>query len=877
MSLTTKYKYTKFDDMKFDGEYNFYGIIFDAAFPIYLETPIPHYECILKLIDNTSDISSEIQEKNYISLIIKSQKKEEIPFIHYIGDIIRVIFGTYQNKKKRYVYLNFMNEKIMEKSYWSIYRNNINEPIMCSKRNFSFENYESKLISSLQKFYLIKSKEIKYFKKVNLIERNEKGSDNDLLVMIVNKTELEDQLVFDIQDETDGCQLHTYKYFNFVEINDVVRLRSYKVFNSENLVMNANSNILILNEKSNLYKIFMNNMIDKLMTINPNIKVEKFIIDNGDSNQDFETDNYKEENFIVTPLISEKEEDKEKKKHKKPFNKNKADAFNLGKRRSENIIDYRFNMNDISNKNEQNNDDLDNSRTSKKNLKFGSSYDKYLKNLKYNFKVDKNKKSNLFNKTKRNSMFDKKDIFSSYFKNKNEDKNTSQNKNYNYNDYEKPERPDKYDKYDKYDDYDKYDNYNEYNKENQYDVKGGIDKYDKYYDEYKKNNENNRYDEYEKKVKYDEYPKYDNDYDEKNPNNENDNKNKEDKYKVNDNKENYDKINIGDEYKEKEDKIKTNKKKIKDKFNTRLSLNKETKYETFKKNITDDKYFKNIMNKKEKSIQGRYKYKYKYIGNRDKNVSEVSDSKQNRWMKKKTNINYSIISRSKNGDFEESQEISRNTWLKKRLPITGLHKNVFGNSNRNQNTRNNLIKNLKMKRNSLGKTYEKHEFKDFEFDNYKDKLSKSNNFDNDMIKSSINIIEKKEKNNFNLMKNDNDNDDDANKLFVNTKKIGSDIYNINYGKIVNKNMYINVYKTEPKNNNNYPENQKFVEKRGNDENNIYNYTQNYYNIYQDEDDDNILGEYGTKLVGKEMLKKNIRDKEERERLSKQNINIYSSI
>jgi hypothetical protein len=575
--------------------------------------------------------------------------------------------------------------------------------------------------------------------------------------------------------------------------------------------------------------------------------------------------------------IIEKEEDKEKKKHKKPFNKNKADAFNLGKRRSENIIDYRFNMNDISNKNEQNNDDLDNSRTSKKNLKFGSSYDKYLKNLKYNFKVDKNKKSNLFNKTKRNSMFDKKDIFSSYFKNKNEDKNTSQNKNYNYNDYEKPERPDKYDKYDKYDDYDKYDNYNEYNKENQYDVKGGIDKYDKYYDDYEKNNENNRYDEYEKKVKYDEYPKYDNDYDEKNPNNENDNKNKEDKYKVNDNKENYDKINIGDEYKEKEDKIKTNKKKIKDKFNTRLSLNKETKYETFKKNITDDKYFKNIMNKKEKSIQGRYKYKYKYIGNKDKNVSEVSDSKQNRWMKKKTNINYSIISRSKNGDFEESQEISRNTWLKKRLPITGLHKNVFGNSNRNQNTRNNLIKNLKMKQNSLGKRYEKHEFKDFEFDNYKDKLYKSNNFDNDMIKTSINIIEKKEKNNFNLMKNDNDNDDDANKLFVNTKKIGSDIYNINYGKIVNKNMYINVYKTEPKNNNNYPENQKFVEKRGNDENNIYNYTQNYYNIYQDEDDDNILGEYGTKLVGKEMLKKNIRDKEERERLSKQNINIYSSI
>ena len=582
--------------------------------------------------------------------------------------------------------------------------------------------------------------------------------------------------------------------------------------------------------------------------------------------------------------INIKEEDKEKKSHRKTFTKNRTDVFNFGKRRSENLIDYRFNMNDKSNRNEQN-DDLDNSRTSKKNFKFGSSYDKYIKNLKYNFKDNKNKKSSIFNKSKRNSMFDKKDIFSSYFKNKNEDKNNSQNKYYNYKDYEKN---DKYDVYDKYDN-DK-DKDNENDKVNQYDIKGGIDKYEEYDDENKKYERN---DENEKIVKYDEYPKYNNDYDEKYPNNEYDNKNKEDKYKVNDNKENYNKTNIDNEYKEKDQKSKSKGNAKRDKeniINARLSLNKETKYETFKRNITDDNYFKNIktnMSKKENSIQSKYKYKYKYIGNRDKNVSEVSDTKQNRWMKTKTNINNSIISRSKNGDLEESQEISRNTWLKKRMPITSLHKNVFGNSNKNQTMRNNLIKNLKSKQSSLGKRYEKHyfkdlyeknDFKDFEFDNYKDKLSRSNNFDNDMIKSSINIKEKKETNNFNLMKNDNDNEDvnDPNKLFVNTKKIGSDIYNINYGKIVNKNMYINVYKTES-NNNNYSKNQKFVEKSGNDESNRYQ-TQNYCNIYQDEDDDdNILEEYGTKLVGKEMLKKNIRDKEERERLSKQNINIYSSI
>jgi hypothetical protein len=52
----------------------------------------------------------------------------------------------------------------------------------------------------------------------------------------------------------------------------------------------------------------MNNMIDKLMKINPNIKAEKFQInDKKYKNKDFEIEN-DEENFIVTPIINEKEE-----------------------------------------------------------------------------------------------------------------------------------------------------------------------------------------------------------------------------------------------------------------------------------------------------------------------------------------------------------------------------------------------------------------------------------------------------------------------------------------------------------------------------------------------------------------------------------------
>jgi hypothetical protein len=114
-------------------------------------------------------------------------------------------------------------------------------------------------------------------------------------------------------------------------------------------------------------------------------------------------------------------------------------------------------------------------------------------------------------------------------------------------------------------------------------------------------------------------------------------------------------------------------------------------------------------------------------------------------------------------------------------------------------------------------------------------------------------------------KNSNENIKD---ILVKSQRIGNDVYNINYGKIVNKNMYINVYKTEPNKSNVFFQKQKYEKKGKNDENNVYNYTHNYYNIYKEEDDDNIFGEYGKKLVGKEMLKKTIRDKEERERLTK---------
>lgn len=94
--MSSKYKYTPFKDMTVDGDYNFYGIIYDASFPLQEEAP-NSYICYLKIIDpdinclsNPHDLNEEL-----INLVIKSTCKENLPFVHGIGDVIRVHRGVF--------------------------------------------------------------------------------------------------------------------------------------------------------------------------------------------------------------------------------------------------------------------------------------------------------------------------------------------------------------------------------------------------------------------------------------------------------------------------------------------------------------------------------------------------------------------------------------------------------------------------------------------------------------------------------------------------------------------------------------------------------------------------------------------------------------
>jgi hypothetical protein len=266
---TVKYLYTSLVNLKEQGEYNFYAVILDSTFPLE-ETNSKKYSCTLKLIDQTTNCLTNPNDFNdtIIYLTIKSSEKENIPYIHHIGDIIRVHRGFYSPKNKRNVYLNVCKDNKIKGS-WCLYslNNNTTDPYACSNKKFIVESQDKQIIEDNKtwvKNYLNKDKALIYPYQIKLESRLNGGNDNDLLVHVVKKVELDDQLVFFIQDETDGCELHTYKYFDFIKENDVIRVRSYKVFNSDVLVLNEFGNILKVPTYSDCYKTFMNNLSKKL-------------------------------------------------------------------------------------------------------------------------------------------------------------------------------------------------------------------------------------------------------------------------------------------------------------------------------------------------------------------------------------------------------------------------------------------------------------------------------------------------------------------------------------------------------------------------------------------------------------------------------------
>ena len=99
---SNKITYTQINNFTSNDDYNFFGIIYDATFPTLEDNPNT-YICSVKVIDyfkyestKTQKIQiDQVQIDEMINLVIKSTSKENLPYIHCIGDIIRVHRGVY--------------------------------------------------------------------------------------------------------------------------------------------------------------------------------------------------------------------------------------------------------------------------------------------------------------------------------------------------------------------------------------------------------------------------------------------------------------------------------------------------------------------------------------------------------------------------------------------------------------------------------------------------------------------------------------------------------------------------------------------------------------------------------------------------------------
>jgi hypothetical protein len=93
--IVQKYDYSNIKSFSNQGDYNFYGIIYDATFPVQEDACT--YICNLKIVDPEVNLLANSKDFNdqVINVVVKSTSIDALPFIHRIGDIIRVHRGVY--------------------------------------------------------------------------------------------------------------------------------------------------------------------------------------------------------------------------------------------------------------------------------------------------------------------------------------------------------------------------------------------------------------------------------------------------------------------------------------------------------------------------------------------------------------------------------------------------------------------------------------------------------------------------------------------------------------------------------------------------------------------------------------------------------------
>ena len=288
-----KFKYKNIEEITNSGDYNFYGIIYDASLPLVEEyppededlEPIFKYTCDIKIIDHVSNFLTEPENifKNMITITITTDHKDYIPFITKIGEIIRIHHGIYKQIKSKTNESNneniipekklslTLNKKTKYKGNWCIFEpKKAIEPYYFSHSRYPYELQDKKIVEYFRDYlpkYLSLKNSLIYPNEILLINRFEKKEKCESIVYIIKKIELNDRYIFFILDESDACELHAHQEFEYLKENDVVRINDYKVINEKVIVLSDIGNVLIFPEVSFNKKFFMNKLKDKFKSV----------------------------------------------------------------------------------------------------------------------------------------------------------------------------------------------------------------------------------------------------------------------------------------------------------------------------------------------------------------------------------------------------------------------------------------------------------------------------------------------------------------------------------------------------------------------------------------------------------------------------------
>ena len=272
MKTSSIHKYSSFNELSCTGDYNFYGVIYDATIPTIDDPSNPNsfYEVSLKLIDPTTNPLSPSSPNHfpYLTLIIRSNLRECMPYIHALGDIIRVQRGNYNPKTQTAHLLLTGITKII--SSWCIFSGNpdtsdkITTPLICTGSNCLIEQQDLDILNHMrtwinQHFQIKGSLSCKGDVKLN---QRRLTYGNDSIVQVIRKNVKVEYTAYVVRDETDIVDVRANKYFSFCEIGDVVRIGNYRVNKLKQIEITSNSNILIIPTFTECHKEF-NNYINK--------------------------------------------------------------------------------------------------------------------------------------------------------------------------------------------------------------------------------------------------------------------------------------------------------------------------------------------------------------------------------------------------------------------------------------------------------------------------------------------------------------------------------------------------------------------------------------------------------------------------------------